>query len=302
VFVLLGRVTLSGGVEDLKLLGKVPAFAQNLSHGLSTRASMQSRHQAGRLRYRVVVQARDTTWRQYRRVEMQTAAESAIARSHPTWRLSPDAPVEIWMQQADHELVIGLRLTTPVSRQRGGRVIERTAALRPSIAAALVYLSEPEADDVFLDPMCGSGTILLERAAVGRYRMLLGGDVDGAAVAATTANFGRAHQPRRIEQWDATALPLADRSVDKLVCNLPWGRQVGDREVLPDLYRKILKEGARVLVPGGRMVLLTSESKVLHRAGEGVSGLTSISTLLGVDVLGTKTEVSVYERSTRTRG
>jgi hypothetical protein len=47
VFVLLGRVTLSGGVEDLKLLGKVPAFAQNLSHGLSTRASMQSRHQAG---------------------------------------------------------------------------------------------------------------------------------------------------------------------------------------------------------------------------------------------------------------
>ena len=40
------------------------------------------------------------------------------------------------------------------------------------------------------------------------------------------ANAAAAGVDVPIEQWDARALPLPDRSVERVVTNLPWGRQV----------------------------------------------------------------------------
>jgi 23S rRNA G2445 N2-methylase RlmL len=160
----------------------------------------------------------------------------------------------------------------------------------------MALLTRPASDDVFMDPMCGSGTLLLERAQMGRYQLLLGGDSDPEAVEATLANFGPRHQPRRIERWDARRLPLEDGSVNKIACNLPWGRQVGEQAAMPALYRDFLAEAARVLSPGGRMVLLTSEWNALKTALGACSELDLEETNRDVSILGRRADIFVITR------
>ncbi|MGB0061967.1 TRM11 family SAM-dependent methyltransferase, partial [Candidatus Binatus sp.] len=125
-------------------------------------------------------------------------------------------------------------------------------------------LSEPREDDVVLDPFCGAGTILIERAHLGRYAVLLGSDRDAAALAAARVNVGARYKPIQLENWDAGALPLGDASVNKIVTNLPWGIRYGSHGENRKLYPLWFKEFARVLKRGGAMVLLTSEWRLMR--------------------------------------
>jgi ubiquinone/menaquinone biosynthesis C-methylase UbiE/uncharacterized membrane protein YgcG len=165
-------------------------------------------------------------------------------------------------------LLVGLRLSDNSMRHRAWRKASMPAALKPTVAAAMVLLSEPREDDVLLDPMCGSGTILIERALAGRYRSLLGGDIDAGAVQAARENVGPRYKPIGIEQWDARALPLGDASVTTIVCNLPFGKQIGTPAAVRHLYPTLLADWTRILAPGGRMVLLTSERGLLKQSLE----------------------------------
>ncbi len=52
--------------------------------------------------------------------------------------------------------------------KRGYREKGNEAPLRETLAAALVYLSNWRTDRLLVDPMCGTGTILIEAAMIGR--------------------------------------------------------------------------------------------------------------------------------------
>lgn len=52
--------------------------------------------------------------------------------------------------------------------KRGYRVGQGEAPLKETLAAALVLLTNWHPDDVFIDPMCGSGTIPIEAALIGQ--------------------------------------------------------------------------------------------------------------------------------------
>ena len=52
--------------------------------------------------------------------------------------------------------------------KRGYRAQKRVAPIKETLAAALVYLSKWKADEVLLDPMCGTGTIAIEAAMIAR--------------------------------------------------------------------------------------------------------------------------------------
>jgi len=88
--------------------------------------------------------------------------------------------------------------------------------------------------------------VLIERAHLGRYAMLLGSDRDAAALAAARENVGARYKPVQLENWDAGALPLGDASVDKLVTNLPWGLRYGSHGENRKLYPLWFREFARV--------------------------------------------------------
>jgi tRNA (guanine6-N2)-methyltransferase len=300
VFIQLGRVPLTGRPVDMKALASHKLWQSPLKEALAEWSQLTGKPLTKRLTWRVVVQADDVAWRQYRRLEIMLATEAALLRTGTSWRLNRDeAPLELWLQQVGHELVVSLRLSTNQDRQHGGRTVERAAALRPSVAAAMVWLSRPTDDDVVLDPMCGSGTLLLERAMTGRYRQLLGGDNDPQAVTAALANFGPRHQPRRIERWDATQLPLADASVTTVLCNLPWGRQIGEQAAMPRLYQGVLAEATRVLGSGGRMVLLTSEWAALKAALRNQPELRLERTVSNVNILGRRADIFMITRADR---
>jgi hypothetical protein len=55
--------------------------------------------------------------------------------------------------------------------------------------------------------------------------------------------------------------------VDRVVSNLPWGRQVQVDELLPAFYRRSLGEMDRVLRCGGRLAVLTSTPQLVRPTG-----------------------------------
>src|SRR4030095_12091525 len=85
-----------------------------------------------------------------------------------------------------------------------------------------------------------------------------GGDSDMSAVSAARANLRAAGVAASINVWDARALPIPDGSVERVVSNLPWGRQVTISGCLSHFYRDVCAEMRRVLAPGGRIALLTN--------------------------------------------
>jgi tRNA (guanine6-N2)-methyltransferase len=113
-----------------------------------------------------------------------------------------------------------------------------------------------------LDPCCGAGTILIEGALMGAVAM--GGDSDPEAISAAHTNASAAGASVDIQTWDARALPLQDESVDRIVTNLPWGRQIVVDEPLERFYEDVCAEMERVLAPGGRIAVLTSTSQLLR--------------------------------------
>lgn len=240
------------------------ATSSTLDPAITSALNVRPRRK-GKTTFRVV--ARKAGDHAFRRVDLQRATELAVLDHLPSWRLvEDDAQVEVWVQLVGNRLLAGVRLSDNRMRQRGYRSVSLPAALKPTIAAAMIQLSEPRDDDVFLDPMCGSGTLLIERAFGDRYRLLLGGDSDITAVEATRANIGTKYQPIEIRQWDARRLPLDDASVSAVVCNLPFGKQVGTAQNNRVLYPALLEEWTRVLAPDGRMILLTSERALLRES------------------------------------
>ncbi|HXG11168.1 MAG TPA: methyltransferase domain-containing protein [Gemmataceae bacterium] len=96
-----------------------------------------------------------------------------------------------------------------------------------------------------------------------------GGDLDPAAVRAASINLRRLG-PVLLARWDAARLPLPDQSVDCILSNPPFGKQLGRPEEIGFLYRRVLPQYDRVLRPGGRAVLLVSDPAALKEAAAAV--------------------------------
>ena len=217
-----------------------------------------------RFRHRITfrVTSRMSTRHNFRRIDTQRAVEEVLTTCG--WYLTDENPaLDVWVEIHGNEAYVALRISPIEMAQRDYKQAHIPTSLKPTVAYCLVRLSDPQRDDVFLDAMCGAGTILIERAYSGRYRYLLGGDVFPGAIRAAQININRKHRPRQLFLWDARFLPLNQWSVDKIVCNLPFGERGNDVEVR-DLYRRFLKECERVLKPTGRMVLLTTQQSMLE--------------------------------------
>jgi 23S rRNA G2445 N2-methylase RlmL len=203
----------------------------------------------------------------------QTVAEAILAGWPGRWRqVDEDADIEVWVNLLGNELLCGVRLSDASMRHRGRTGAQsagwqhRPAALRPALAAAMVMLTEPAPGDIFLDPMAGSGTLPIERAAAGPFQQLYASDRDSAAYAALQANTRHIDGNVQCERWDARRLPLPDHGIDKVAVNLPFGKQVAAEMDLARLYRDVLHELQRVIRPGGRLVVLVGDMRLFDAA------------------------------------
>ncbi|MBI3973118.1 MAG: RNA methyltransferase [Chloroflexi bacterium] len=202
----------------------------------------------------------------YSRFEAAEAAARGVLARHAGWRpgSATEHDLELRLDVVGDEALLSVRLTPPAFRFRGAGRAFSPAALRPPVAHALVWLSGPEPDDRFVDPFCGSGTILAERLPY-PARRVIGGDRSAEALAAAHENVAG---DRRVslQQWDARRLPLSSQTIDKVVTNLPFGRQVLNQAEIPAVYRAVSEEIARVLTPRGGAVVLTEQVTPLEIA------------------------------------
>jgi len=168
-----------------------------------------------------------------------------------------DAPEKGWD--------VMIRLTPRPLATRDWRVCDFKGALNAAAAHAIVLLTQPGPQDVFLNTGCGSGTILIERAGLMPFRKAIGCDISEEALRCARENAAAAKLTPRLQlaRWDARSLPLPDQSVDVICSDLPFGHYVGTHQENVALYPDLLAESARVLKPKGRCVFLTHEVRLM---------------------------------------
>jgi len=160
-------------------------------------------------------------------------------------RVPPSGTVD-WRVTIDSSGVhIGLRGgARPPLHRRPWKVASVPGTLHPPVAAAMVRLAGVRPGDLVVDPCCGAGTVLVESPGPGA-----GSDIAGVAAARVNAHH------RQNIAWstaDARRLPYPDASVDHIVTNPPWNRQVAANGTVAEF----LREWRRVLRPGGRLTCL----------------------------------------------
>ncbi len=258
VFVHLANYT---APRDAATMSRAMLRASPLESALSAWAAVNHPLRRG-MTYRVI--ARVQSERRFRRTELRDTMAAAIERIRPRWRADDPAMLELWVVESQPDRFdLGLRLTTASMRHRGGRRIERGAALRPTAAAAMLIVSERSAPDRVLDPCCGSGTILAEAAALGLRP--IGSDHDRVAVDASQRNFGSSVP---LSVADVRGLPMPAPSVDAVVSNLPFGHTHALQGDPATWYANALSEIARVIRPGGSAVLLMPDEPPVRQALE----------------------------------
>lgn len=264
-----GTDSLTYRADDLKSIRQWTAKEADWQHLLSLHHAIRPKPK-GKPSYRLVTQMGGTHG--YRRIDAGTAMAQGLGGVFPpSWKPAEEnASVEVWLIIRGRTAVCGLRLSDKTMRHRTYKVEHQPASLRPTIAAAMVRLAGAAPGDVVLDPMCGAGTILAEQIELSKVRKagrvdVWGGDRDMNMLRAAASNLHRVG-PALLAHWDATRLPLARDSVDRIVSNPPFGKQLASPEEIGPLYWASVRECQRVLKPGGRAVFLVSEPDALREA------------------------------------
>jgi putative N6-adenine-specific DNA methylase len=184
--------------------------------------------------------------------------------------------------------------------RRGYRQEVSRAPLRETLAAGILLLAGYDGVEPLVDPMCGSGTFLIEAAGLSMRQApglarpfafeafpgfdaaawaarkaraqaealpaprgaLRGYDINAGALGTARRNARRAGVTLALERHDVRTLTAPPGGPGLLVANPPYGKRVGEGEDLPGLYRAL---GATLRKGFGswRVALLVPDEKAL---------------------------------------
>ena len=149
--------------------------------------------------------------------------------------------------------------------------------LRTTVAYAMLQIVGFQIDPGELhDPFCGSGTILLEAAALvagpgagngtaARAPRITGSDRATRAVEGCRSNLEAAGLSGQVSVNRMNVRDLSDHlpaaSLDYMVTNPPYGIRMGRDAELGTLYRQLVEQAAVVLRPGGVLALLVGKRR-----------------------------------------
>lgn len=178
-----------------------------------------------------------------------------------------------------------VRLTPRPLSVRSWRVANLPGGLNACVAAAAWRWLGHAPHDRVLNAMCGSGTLLAERAALGPAARLAGLDLDPDALEAAEANLRAAGLRVRsdlsggpegaqveLRLADAAATPFGDAAFDVVVADPPWGDAMGDVADLHRSYAAFLREAARLVPAGGSALIVTHALRAFDAALSDVGG------------------------------
>jgi putative N6-adenine-specific DNA methylase len=214
-----------------------------------------------------------------------------------------------WFEETGSEFTIQVSMLKDVAtltidtsgsglNRRGYRVQAGEAALKETLAAALVQLSFWKEDRLLIDPMCGSGTILIEAAMIARNiapglnrgfasegwpqissdiwkqerreaksvirsdvdLRIFGYDIDEESIKASKANAKKAGVGKDIvfEQKDVKDLWI-DQAHGIIISNPPYGIKIGEFQELNQIYISLHKTFRKK--KGWSVYILTADKK-----------------------------------------
>ncbi len=149
--------------------------------------------------------------------------------------------------------------------RRGYRVYEHPAALKPTIAHAMIVLSGMRDSETILDPMCGGGTIPIEALLVFEDARGICSDFNPRHVRGAKMNALAARVANRLEArvHDARRIDELVRRVDRIVLNPPYGIRLGNPRDIRVLYKRFLESVSRVDFES--LVMITTEHEFVKQ-------------------------------------
>ncbi|MFT9067165.1 THUMP domain-containing class I SAM-dependent RNA methyltransferase [Acetobacter syzygii] len=214
-----------------------------------------------------------------------------------------DAPVVIKVRIEQNICTISVDTSGDLLHRRGYKQAINRAPLRETMAALFLRQCGYNGQEPVLDPMCGSGTFVIEAAEIaarlnpGRARHFAfehlatfdaqawqamravksqrtpdfhfyGSDRDAGAITMSTANAERAGVQDYVSFQQATVSALRPPAgpAGLVIANPPYGTRIGDKESLIPLYRAL---GQTLLThfSGWRVGIVTTEAKLAHVTG-----------------------------------
>jgi len=168
----------------------------------------------------------------------------------------------------EDELIIGVLVSSSWSmHRRGYRIYDHPAALKPTLAVAMLYLSGTKDKQVIIDPMCGGGTIPIEAALLHEDAYIVGTDFNEKHIRGARMNSIAAGVYDKIifKRWDARKIDQLGMEFDHIILNPPYGIRYGDPNSVRRLYRKFLESAIKSLRLTGRITMITTEYHYIHR-------------------------------------
>jgi len=168
-----------------------------------------------------------------------------------------------------NEIYVSIELGGEMSwHRRGYRIYDHPAALKPTLAYAMILMSGVVDGDTLMDPMCGGGTVAIEAAMLLEHSRMICMDRSRRHIAGARLNARAARVEDRIRfiVGDATRLSSYVEDVDVVVSNPPYGIRMGSPREVRRVYREFLREAVNVVKKS--IVLITTEHRTVRHALE----------------------------------
>ncbi len=167
------------------------------------------------------------------------------------------------------EVRVTVQHTRHSLNRRHDRPFRPRTALGANVAWGLLWLTRPPSAPArrFLDPCCGSGTLLLEAAELWPAVEACGSDSAALCVDGARENLVAAHTHAQVELADARELSATWNGApfDTVVSNLPFGRRLGVQFQPYWFVRDLLQSLLPVTTPDARVGLLTLHARDISR-------------------------------------
>lgn len=209
---------------------------------------------------------------------VKKAVVESMKRKYNVEQFKEDGPTyKIEVALLKDIVTLTIDTTGPGLHKRGYRTQAGEAPLKETLAAALVLLSKWNPERIFADPMCGSGTILIEAAMIGRNMApginrnfvsedwanidksiwedarkfatskindkefrILGSDIDSRLLKIARDNIERAGVDDCVV---VQTLDMREFSSNKkygcIVTNPPYGERIGQAKEVEDIYKEM---------------------------------------------------------------
>ena len=160
-----------------------------------------------------------------------------------------------------------LRLATIPDRRFAYRKEVLPTSMHPVRAAEMISLVREYLTEygIVLDPMCGGGTLLIERSKEVKARSMYGVDIYGDAVEAGRRNAAAADVPIFFINRDFGDF-RHEYPFDEILTQFPARTEKTDEEALKRLYSSFVRRISDWMKEGGTVIALCTEPSMLKRA------------------------------------